>query len=694
MRRLHPAWVTALLSASLGVPLAAQDVELLGEVYGTRPPDGYFQELQRNPGAFRFDREGPERLRMLRDGPLPGAAGVALNEIPRTTGLGPRPGPVVGVFRFPLVLGLFSDEPSEPLYTLDELQTEFFDGPNSRYQTLSEFYAEMSGGLLEIEGVGFGWIQSGMTRLEVTQNQSALVSHPTMGIGGYVERLVQALDDAGVDWSRYDRSGDGFVDIFAVMHPFAGAECTGGGTNQVWSHRWSLRSATQGRLNPGFRTSTPRPDGNGFIHVNDYVVQPLLACDAERMNEIGVLAHELGHGLGLPDLYPTGSWTHAGVGSWDLMGTGSWGCQGSGAPARPCHMGAWTKSALGWLQVEEVQPGEDRIVTLEPVQYGNRVLKIPSREGAREYLLLENRQRISSDLHLFEPGLLIWHVDEALVEANWSSNTVNVNADHMGVWLRQADGQNHLASPGAGRGDPGDPFPGCIKPSILRSPPTLADYGDPSIPCGHNRSFRWDTQPAALTHAGRAMGVALTEIELIGPEPHDVRFRLDTRFSWDTVTVSASAEAARDLDLALTVAGLPGSLTWRLVGGSLPAGLTLDLATGRLQGLTFAIGDFEFAISAADGADREIHMLIALHVSPPDLSQQELVARFLRRTDPLTPNLRHFLDIQGNQNGGYDLGDLRAYLQANPDLPEEPGEASAFQAVLPLRNDPWVGEAP
>jgi hypothetical protein len=85
---------------------------------------------------------------------------------------------------------------------------------------------------------------------------------------------------------------------------------------------------------------------------------------------------------------------------------------------------------------------------------------------------------------------------------------------------------------------------------------------------------------------------------------------------------------------------------------------------------------------------------VDLEVRPPALSQEELVARFVRRPDPLTVTLRQFLDIQGNANGGYDLGDVRAYLQANPDLPEHPAPVAPEMGSFPLRSEPEQGGGP
>jgi len=58
-------------------------------------------------------------------------------------------------------------------------------------------------------------------------------------------------------------------------------------------------------------------------------------------------------------------------------------------------------------------------------------------------------------------GLLIWHIDENVIEANRPTNTVNGNNHHFGVALEEADGIEHLASTRPDmymRGSPFDAF--------------------------------------------------------------------------------------------------------------------------------------------------------------------------------------------------------------------------------------------
>jgi hypothetical protein len=164
-------------------------------------------------------------------------------------------------------------------------------------------------------------------------------------------------------------------------------------------------------------------------------------------------------------------------------------------------MTAWSKSILGWVEVETLPPGTDvEAMALPPVETTGKIYRVESGDGSGEYLLLENRQRIGFDQNLYDPGLLIWHIDPATLAAMWPTNRVNSDGERLGVWLRQADGSNDLARAGGGRGDAGDPFPG--------------SYGRTEMHAG--------TRPSSWTHDGAAMGITLLDIQSAG---EDMRFR-------------------------------------------------------------------------------------------------------------------------------------------------------------------------
>ncbi|MGI9627638.1 MAG: M6 family metalloprotease domain-containing protein, partial [Longimicrobiales bacterium] len=495
---------------------AAQDVELLARQYGTQPPSSYYEALNRDAGAFTFERSA------FQSGDSRGSRGSPGGGLsPLFNGRQKAPG-VTGTFYFPVLPILFSDSPSTPPYSADQLQREFFEGPNSRGATITEYYDEISGGRVTLLGATRPWSRSTLEAAVVAGGVSGLAGGR---VGPFILGGLARADSSGVDFGLYDNDGpdgvpnsgddDGFVDVLAVVHPTRGAECDNDeNSERIWSHRWTLRSAAGG----AFETSTSSnsaTNANPHIQVDNYTIQPAISCDGVSLNEIGVFAHELGHGFGLPDLYAVGSADHAAVGQWGLMASGAWGCEGR-TPERPCHMTAWSKVALGWVDVTELDVDSDHgTLTLGPVESTGRVIRVATHAEPHTYVLLENRQRIGSDRGLPAPGLMVWQIDQEQVEARIRLNRINSDPDRMGVWLRQADGRGDLARAFEGAGDGGDPFPGT----------------------SGNRAFHYGSDPAARTSAGQGLGVTILDVESVGT---DMRFRLSTRQSDVTLRVAGT----------------------------------------------------------------------------------------------------------------------------------------------------------
>jgi M6 family metalloprotease-like protein len=426
--------------------------------------------------------------------------------------LGPRDGTVSGDYEIPVVLGLFSDTPGSGPYSEAEIGSAYFaDAPG----TVRAYYEEVSGGRLTLEGVVEPWQRVALTRAQVTRNDGAL-SGATLGqggIGNFVFRIIEELARTrpALDWGRFDNDGpdgipnsgddDGFVDALAVLHPTEGAECRSNNLDKIWSHKWSLTGA----LGTTVATTTPSARG-GVIRIDDYFVGPALSCDGTRLNEIGIFTHEVGHAFGLPDLYDVRtSGAHAGAGNWDLMASGAWGCDDA-SPDAPCHMGAWSKAMLGWVDVVTLDGDTDHgALVLPPVEASGAVYRIDAQDGSGEFFLLEHRARFGFDQRLRGEGLLVWQIDPARVADRWASNRVN-GSDRPGVRVREADGRDDLLRPGGGRGDTGDPFPGSAV----------------------NRTFHAGSVPASLSYAGTATGLSLVDITRAGP---DVSFHLLTRFA-------------------------------------------------------------------------------------------------------------------------------------------------------------------
>ncbi len=284
---------------------------------------------------------------------------------------------------------------------------QYFDNllfdQTSGARTLNNFYLESSYGKTEIGGqVTSQWYSSVRNMTWYGRDGSGIddANGPIYCLA--VEAVLRA--NADVDFSQFDRNGDGEVDHLVIIHAGEGQE-NSPVTSLIWSHRWAIIDAT----NCGYSTRRLNVDG---VDVYGYFM-------TSESSPMGVFAHELGHDFGLPDLYDTTGIT-LGIGVWGVMGTGSW----NGVPrgTQPAHFAAWSKAKLGWLDLTVVTapllPASIQAVELFP-----DALRLPvkSSRWGDEYFVVENRQPIGFDVALPGSGLLIWHIDETRMNNDASS---------------------------------------------------------------------------------------------------------------------------------------------------------------------------------------------------------------------------------------------------------------------------------
>jgi M6 family metalloprotease-like protein len=279
----------------------------------------------------------------------------------------------------------------------------------------------------------------------------------------HVLQLVRAVVDSaeahGLDWSVYDNDGDGYVDALNIIHAGPGAE--EGDHSNIWSHKWSLSVA-------GLAVQY---DG---VWIDSYTMNPEIQNNG--IVAIGVICHEFGHALGLPDLYDT-DYSSTGAGQLALMGTGAWGTSGN-TPWYPSSPNAWSKSRLGWVEVQPLTTDVTELA-VEQIHSRNLVYRIDHPNDGSEYWLIENRQAVGTDILMPMPGLLIWHIDTEKTEGGGG---VNNDEPHYGVGLEQADGLFNLEN-GMGS-DGGDPYPGTTNNrefSHNSTPNSDSYYGIPSM---------------------------------------------------------------------------------------------------------------------------------------------------------------------------------------------------------------------
>ena len=279
-----------------------------------------------------------------------------------------------------------------------------------------------------------------------------------------VREAVDAAETAGVDFSQYDNDSDGDVDGILAIHSGPGAE-QGSQGEYIWSHRWVLNGGTAGQVTY---------DG---VRINDYMINPetRTAGAVSNLVGIGVICHEFGHNLGLPDLYDTDDINGGseGIGEWGLMGSAGY----LGNEHRPGNLCAWARIDLGWDNPTLLTIGQSGEYKLPPASLTQDAIFKVNTSKANEYFLLENRQKVGLDSDLRGNGLAIWHINTN--KTGSSGNSVNADENVKGVDLEEADGANDLDDEN-NRADDGDLFPGSSSATTfddLTNPNAKVDTG-------------------------------------------------------------------------------------------------------------------------------------------------------------------------------------------------------------------------
>ena len=360
--------------------------------------------------------------------------------------------PPVGNIRNLVVLLKFSDHGSRPLPSQADFDTLFnsVGGHPTLAPTgsIRDIYLENSYQQLTLDSTVLDWI--------TVSNSEAYYAGGNSSLNGQVsEAIAEALSiaDSTVDFTQFDSDSDGVIDAITIVHSGYAAEFGGIDTygasreDRIWSHKGSM---------------IPAWTSSESVSVTDYNINPgLWNTSGTAIGRVGVIAHELGHFFGLPDLYDydtstSGGSLGSGIGSWGLMAN-SWGFTGD--QLNPPHMSAWSKIELGWVAPTTLTTAGT--YTANQVETNANIYKIDKGFPSGEYLLLENRQPTGIESTIPQGGLAIWHIDE-----NRANNTdqsypglPDWPSEHYRVALLQADGLYDLEK-NTNRGDSGDIFHG------------------------------------------------------------------------------------------------------------------------------------------------------------------------------------------------------------------------------------------
>ena len=341
------------------------------------------------------------------------------------------------------------------------------------FKKMKEFYLENSYGVLSVSAT----VSNNVYRLN---NSNAFYAQ---GICSNYSDLVQ--DTVGkatdINFANGAPGGNSFHHIM-VYHAGNGAETTSGAdvcaSGNIWSVFLPTVSATADRTS-GVRQPLTK---NGILFSGATVVPE---TEAASVDPLGVICHEYGHQLGLPDLYKNSA--QSVVGEWSLMDSGIY--VGSPQGSNPAHLDAWSKQYLGFTHPRTVSVSGQ--LTTQTLDYAARaadaVLRVPIQgvsgvDSSQEYFLIERRANASKTGKTYDDalpfggsseGYIIWHIDDTIAanEDRLSNNNVNNGSPHYGVDVVEAGGGGRLSSTS---GSASDPFPGSRNQLLFAAPSSNA----------------------------------------------------------------------------------------------------------------------------------------------------------------------------------------------------------------------------
>ena len=378
-----------------------------------------------------------------------------------------------------------------------------------------------------------------------------------------IGRLWRELLVDAVDLASADPDGPDFAafDSYLVIHAGRGHEI--GQLNDI-------RSVF---LRPADLDEHGGPVEAGGAVIREAWILPEAVDFGGRGGLNGLMAKLFGHQLGLPGLSNFARGLPA-LGGWSLMDVGANGSGFVRLGEElefvvgmvPPHPMAWSKARLGWIEPLEVR--RDTVVQIlagdRPAVGGGEVHAVRVPLSPTEYLLLENRQQrgrtghdLPREVHwpdhfefswiepeeaelshritaaesdslagrgagvwlqadeydAFVPGsgVLIWHVDEAVMAAA-PPEGFNNERERPGLMLVEADGSRDIGNPFFGRQD---------LVEGTRSDPFFSGSG-PGVGTGMITGvsrFGVDTAPATATHTGLVTGLEVEVLSGAG-RPH------------------------------------------------------------------------------------------------------------------------------------------------------------------------------
>lgn len=355
------------------------------------------------------------------------------------------------------------------------IRTDLNDGAGVDLSGVSatNWYAEQSEGLYDLQGEFYPeWIQVNHSEAyygweggEANADNLYPCDGTPSGYGfEFVIDVINKINEMNpdFDWAQYDVDGNGIVDHFMVVHAGVGNEAGGGaeGNYAIWSHSWDVYCDRDGDGNLDYGCvaddgGTP-DDPSDDILVANYTVVPEDA-------DIGVVVHEYGHDIGLPDYYDQTGVTSNSTAHWIVMSGGSW--NGPLGGSHPAPFNPWARYFFGWedpLQINYDDP--PRMVTIgqsDPTPPGtedsvwihlpDQVVAVPNLagDGAGLHAILGNMvvETLTREFDLSGTTAPAFSFDTWFdIELDWDYTYVQVSTDGGATWTNLLNNEGVFAT--------------------------------------------------------------------------------------------------------------------------------------------------------------------------------------------------------------------------------------------------------
>ncbi len=520
----------------------------------------------------------------------------------------------------------------------------FFDAPGELFpfKSMATYYRDQSQGALEL----FGEVAEPVSLQHTASyyatydngnptgcyglaNQFNSQGSPNPRDGGatlIVEEVVYTLSQRGVDLNEYINNNNGILDGLVIIHAGPGGENTSAkisngssctkepGKNDIWSHVL-YRSGITDAANNSYDTK--------LLIAAETFYDPRNTRDLPAA--LGVIAHEFGHVLGLPDLYdqsPIGD-PGFGVGQYSLMGYGLYDQvriqpEDEWAPdIHPKSFDPYLKTELGWLATKELD-ATYCFETVTSTANAEFVWKLADENNPGDYFLLEYRPNTGWDEDLFADGFLLWHIDEespsqykCIPGPQSSCSTI-----HYKVAVVQKDNRYDLET-GTNQGDSDDYY-------IARD--VISRSSSPPLKLWDNTSLASEINIVSVTGSTPTVNIYSDPSTIDEGQPRlggspPLSLQLGETFSWQP-----AAENTYGMNFFSLLDPPPGA--------------TIDPVNGLVTWTPEAAGDYQLTIEllSCNGTDtRAIPVQVfdepvagcACNISQPGLAPKQLFAWFI-----------------------------------------------------------------